>query len=59
MIYTVVPGDTVERTAGRCGFPPAQIDVLVEYNGWPSADVDIAPGDIGRIPPGAIIPTNE
>lgn len=58
-IYTVVPGDTVERIAGRYGYPPAQIDVLVEHNGWPSADVILFPGDIVRIPPGAIVPTNE
>lgn len=57
--YTVVAGDTVESIAGRYGFPSSQIDLLVELNGWADAGVTLSAGDIVRIPPGAIIPTND
>lgn len=57
--YTVDAGDTVESIAGRYGFPNSQLGMLVELNGWASADVALSPGDVVRIPPGAIIPAND
>lgn len=57
--YMAVAGDTVESIAGHFGFPSSQLDLLVELNGWANANVTLSPGDIVRIPPGAIIPTND
>jgi LysM repeat protein len=52
--YVVQSGDAVALIASRYGIGP---DVIAAYNDWPSGiQQPIYPGDVIRIPPGALLP---
>lgn len=53
--HTVVEGDSLALIAGRYGFPPEQVAMIAEYNGWDDAEIILIPGSTVRIPPGAVV----